>query len=108
MKIGILRAVRNIEWTENFKIAHFRSQILVCQSEKSCESGFSYCFLTDFTKFFLLGSTLLDFGFLTEEVSWTHRIFKIWYHDKKNKKIQIRQKFKGLDWFSQNLVSNIT
>ena len=36
------------------------------------------------------------------------RIFKIWCHIKKNYKIQIRLKFKGLDWFSQNFVSNIT
>ena len=36
---------------------------------KGCESGFPYCFLTDFTKFFLYGSTLLDFGFLTEKAS---------------------------------------
>ena len=50
---------------------------------------------------------VLDFGFLTEKVSWIHRIFKIW-RLKKKKKIQIRLKFKGLDWFSQNLVSSIT
>ena len=50
--------------------------------KKECESGFPYCFLTDFTKFFLVESTLLDFGYLAEEVSWIHRIFKIWCHYK--------------------------
>ena len=45
--------------------------------EKACESGFPYCFLTNFTKFFLLESISLDFGFLTEEASWIHRNFKI-------------------------------
>ena len=29
--------------------------------EKACESGLPYCFLTDFTKFFLWGSMLHDF-----------------------------------------------
>ena len=53
--------------------------------KKACESGFPYCFLTDFTKLFLWGSTLLDFGFLTEGAPWIHRIFKIWCHDKKIK-----------------------
>ena len=57
-------------------------------SIKKCESRFPYCFLTDFTKFFLQGSTLLDFGFLTEKASWIHQIFIIWCHDKKNKKIK--------------------
>ena len=33
MKIGILQAVQNIEWTKNFKIANFLGQILVCQIE---------------------------------------------------------------------------
>ena len=76
--------------------------------EKGCGSGFPYCFLTNFTNVFLRRSMLLDFGFLTEEASWIHRIFKIWSNDKKHKKIQIRLKFKGLDRFSQDLVSNIT
>ena len=57
---------------------------------------------------FFEGVRCLVFGFLTEEASWTHRIFKIWYHDKKNEKIQIHLNFKGLDRFSQNWVSNIT
>ena len=47
-------------------------------SEKGCESWFPYCFLTVLTKLFLWGRTLLDFGFLAEEASWIHRIFKIW------------------------------
>ena len=51
---------------------------------------------------------MLDFDFLTEEASWAHRIFKIRYHDIKNKKIKIRLKFKDLNRFSRNLVSNIT
>ena len=37
--------------------------------KKACESGFPYCFLTDFTKFILRENMLLDFGFLTEESS---------------------------------------
>ena len=51
--------------------------------KKGCESGFPYSFLTHFTKFFLQGSTLLDFGFLTEKASWIYRIFIIWCRDKK-------------------------
>ena len=47
------------------------------KTRKGCESGFPFCFLTDFTKFFLEGSTLLDFGFLTEKASWIYRIFII-------------------------------
>ena len=31
---------------------------------------------------------MLDFGFLTGKASWIHRIFIIWCHDKKNKKIK--------------------
>ena len=54
-------------------------------SKKGCESGFPYCFLTDFTKFFLWGSTMLDFGSLAEKASWIYRIFIIWCHDKKKK-----------------------
>ena len=50
------------------------------KSKKGCESRFLHYFLTDFTKFFFWGSTLLDFGFLTKKASWIHRIFKIWYH----------------------------
>ena len=76
--------------------------------EKGCELGFRYRFLTDFIKNFLLGSMLLDFGFLTEEASWIYRIFKIWCDDKKNYEIWIRLKFKGVVRFSQNLVSHIT
>ena len=53
-------------------------------NKKVCESGFPYCFLSDFTKFFLWGSMLLDFGSLTEEALWIYRIFKIWCYDKKN------------------------
>ena len=56
------------------------------KKKKGWESRFPYCFLANFTKLFLWGSTLLDFGFLTEEASWIHRIFKIWCHDKKNNK----------------------
>ena len=37
MKIGKMRAMRNIEWTNNFKIANFWSQILVCQIENILE-----------------------------------------------------------------------
>ena len=48
------------------------------------KSGFSYFFLTCFTEFFLWGCILLNFGFLTEEASWIHRILKSWCHDKKN------------------------
>ena len=58
--------------------------------------------------FFFWGRRLLDFGFLTEEASRIHRIFKICRHDKNNKKIQNRLKFEGLDWFSRKLLSNIT
>ena len=76
--------------------------------KKTCESVFPYCFLTDFTKFFLWGSMAVDFGFLSGEASWIYRIFKIWYHDKKKSKNSIRLKFKSFDRFSQNLVSNIT
>ena len=52
--------------------------------KKACELRFRYCFLIDFTKFFLWESMLLDFGFFTEKALWIHRNFKIWYHDKKN------------------------
>ena len=38
--------------------------------------------LSDFTKFFLRGSILLNFCFLTEEASWMHRVFKVWSRDK--------------------------
>ena len=51
--------------------------------KKGCESRFPYYFLTDFTMFFLWGSTLLDFEFLTEGASWIHRIFLICFHGKK-------------------------
>ena len=37
--------------------------------KKACEPGFPYCFLTDYTKFFLWASMLLDFGSLTQEAS---------------------------------------
>ena len=57
--------------------------------KKACESRFPYCFLTDFTKFFPRGSLKLDFGFLTEEASWIHRIFKISCHDKRNWKLKL-------------------
>ena len=53
---------------------------------KARESGFPYCFLTDFTKFFLWGIMLLDFGFLTEKASLMHRIFEIWCDDEKKLK----------------------
>ena len=56
--------------------------------KQGCGSGFPYCLLTDFTKFFLWRSTLLDYGFLTVEAPWIHRICIIWCHDKKNKKIK--------------------
>ena len=96
-----------IRKSSTYTHTHIHTHMHPDASQKVCESGFSYCFLTDFTKFFLRGSTLLDFDFLTEEASWILRFLKIWYHNKKNKKIQIRLKFKGLDRFSQNLVSNI-
>ena len=54
-------------------------------NKKGCESRFPYCFLTDFTKLFFWGSTLLNFCFFTEESLWIHRIFKIRWHGKKNK-----------------------
>ena len=44
--------------------------------KKACESGFPNCSLTHFTKVFLSGSMLFDFGFLTEEATWIHRILK--------------------------------
>ena len=68
---------RQTYWPEKYHFFHANNV------KKGCESGFPYCFLTDFTKFFLQGSTLLDFGFLTEKASWIHRIFIIWCHDKK-------------------------
>ena len=40
--------------------------------------------------------------------STLHQIFKIWCHDKKKSNIQIRLIFKGIDWFSQNSVTNNT
>ena len=44
---------------------------------KACKSGFSYCFLTDFTEFFFRVSMLLNFGFLTNEASWIHQILNL-------------------------------
>ena len=38
---------------------------------------------------------LLDLGFLTEETSWIHRNFKIWYQDKKKILNQINLKIKA-------------
>ena len=69
--------------------------------KKGCESRFPYCFLTDFTKFFFWGSALIDFGFFTEEASWIHRILKFDVTVKKNKKIQIRLKFKSPPIFTK-------
>ena len=45
--------------TEFFTIMLIKSKIrhkhfsMICPKKKVCESGFPYCFLTDFTKFFL-------------------------------------------------------
>ena len=39
---------------------------LITYHKKTCESGIPYCFLTDFTKFFLWEHMLLDFSFLTD------------------------------------------
>ena len=44
-------------------------KLLEDNTKKTCESGFPYCFLTDFTKFFFREGMLLDFGFLTREAS---------------------------------------
>ena len=91
-------------------LIEIRNVSLICQifkkkNQKACESGFPYCFLTDFTKFSFVS---LDFGFLAEKAAWIHRILKIWWHNKKNSKIQISLKLKGLDRFSPNFVYNIT
>ena len=64
------------------------------KKQKACESRFSYCSLTDFTKFFLWGSILFDFGFLTEQASWIRQIFKIWCHNKKIIKFKFVQNLK--------------
>ena len=57
-------------------------QLTTRRVKEKSKSRFPYCFLTDFTKFFLWGNMLSDFGFLTGEASWIHRILKIWCHNK--------------------------
>ena len=47
---------------------------------------------------------LHGFDFLAEQASWIDRILKCWRHEKK---IQIL-KFEDLDWYSPNLVWNIS
>ena len=55
----------------------FETIIKKIKIKKGCESRFPYCFLTDLTNLFFRGSSLLDFGSLTQEASWIHGIFKI-------------------------------
>ena len=70
----------------NIRIFFSRKHSFLSEEAKACESGFPYCSITGFTKFFLWGSMLLDFGFLREKASWRHRIWKIWCHVKEIKK----------------------
>ena len=93
-----MRSARGKEWERSSHDegggeppSHFKNNwcflTAICNNyKKGCESGFPYCFFTDFTKLLLRGSTLLDVGFLTQEASWIHRILKIWCHDQKNLK----------------------
>ena len=46
------KSLKKIEKTE-FVTRNFEKKILGKNEQKVCELGFPYCFLTDFTKFFL-------------------------------------------------------
>ena len=101
---GTFRMMRTFRLTSSIRISKPILQIFQLQKKlndnllflkKTCKSGFQHCFLTSFTKFFLRGSMLPVFGFLTEEVFEYVEFQNVIV--KKKKLIQIRLKFKSLD-----------
>ena len=76
LKIIFLDILKSSEYSDTniSKLLCSRKHSFLNEEAKKCESGFPYCVLADFTKFFLWQSMLLDFGFLTKEASWIHRI----------------------------------
>ena len=76
--------------------------------KERCKSGFSYCFLTDFTKFFFKEVCCLILASSQRMLREYIEFLKVDVTIKKNCKIKIRLKFKGLVRFSHNLVSYIT